>query len=46
MKDFEVKKMKAYIEVIKFDVKDVVTASGEIATCTIPNQPVEECDFE
>lgn len=38
--------MKAFVEVIKFDVQDVVTTSGLIATCTIPDVPVEECDFE
>lgn len=39
--------MKATLEILKFNVNDVVTASNdEIATCEIVGQQVQECDFE
>lgn len=36
--------MKAFLEVVKFNAEDVITAS--IAACAIPGQPVHECDPE
>lgn len=37
--------IKAEVSVIKFDINDIITASGEIASCSVPGKPVEECDF-
>lgn len=36
--------MNAYLEVVKFNAEDVITAS--LVTCSIPGQPVDECDPE
>jgi len=33
--------MKAFLEVVKFNAEDVVTAS--VIVCSIPGQPVDEC---
>ncbi len=34
--------MKATMEIVKFNVNDVVTTSGAPAKCAIPGVPVEE----
>lgn len=36
--------MKSFIEVVKFDAKDVITTVS--GTCRIPTQPVDVCDPE
>lgn len=33
--------MKAYLEVVKFDAQDVITASGDPTACSDPNLLVE-----
>lgn len=39
--------MKAIVEIVKIQDDVVTNSPGQtIASCTIPNQPVEECDFE
>lgn len=39
--------IKAEVNVIKFNINDIITTSGggEIASCSVPGKPVEECDF-